>query len=213
MMPVVTHTVADLRLWPAAMTSLAIAIAGGAALFPQRFDWQYQVISALASREDNPTGYLVFCAGLALCFVLLLPLPGYFRARLRETAPRLSRFAAIALRVGIIGSIAIGVEREIGCQWPNGVAPQDVGREDVVHERDHLDRNTFLQPEDLVADVVPADAAARAVPATVDGGEQHAVALGGDDLCVDVPGCPVHAQARCAKLADMCPAATSATQT
>lgn len=100
-----------LCLWPAAMASLATGIWTGAARFPGGFDWQYQVISSLASREDNPAGYAVFCIGLALCFLLLLPLPGYFHARLVRTAPGLARASATALRVGLVGSIAIGVER------------------------------------------------------------------------------------------------------
>jgi hypothetical protein len=98
-------------LWPAAMVCLTAGVWWGAALYPGGYDWQYRVISSLASREDNPAGYVVFCAGLALCFLILLPLPGYFRARLRHTAPGLARFSYIALLTGMLFSAAVGVER------------------------------------------------------------------------------------------------------
>jgi hypothetical protein len=106
-----TRRVAVLGLWPAAVVSLVVGIWWGAALYPGRFDWQYQVISNLASRQDNPDGYLVFCVGLGLCFLLLLPLPSYFSLRLRSTGVALARFSAITLLVGMLCSIAVGAER------------------------------------------------------------------------------------------------------
>ena len=100
-----------LGLWPAAMVSLVVGIWWGAALYPGGFDWQYRVISNLASRQDNPDGYLVFCVGLGLCFFFLLPLPSYFSVRLRSTAVRLARFSTVTLRVGMLCSIAVSAER------------------------------------------------------------------------------------------------------
>ena len=44
-----------------------------AAFFPHGYDWGYTVISSLASPRDNPHGYWIASAGLALSGLLLIP--------------------------------------------------------------------------------------------------------------------------------------------
>jgi hypothetical protein len=97
--------------FPAALAVLCFAIACAAHFFPGPFDWRYQTVSSLLSQVSNPRGSYYFCIGLTLTFAMLLPLPGYYRARLERRAPRLVAFSFHALRVGFLAALIIGLER------------------------------------------------------------------------------------------------------
>jgi hypothetical protein len=97
----------NLRLHGALLIALGIIFFGSlvlAAQFPLRpYDWRHTVISSLGSPRDNPRGYVIACAGVAVSGLLLLPFAGYLRDRLAPFAPRLVRWAALFLRLAAIG--------------------------------------------------------------------------------------------------------------
>lgn len=100
------------RIWyPAAMAVLFSGIALSLYFFPGPFDWRYRVVSSLISQIDNPEGNRYFCAGLALTCFMLIPLAGFFRARLATYAPKTATFSFHALRVGLVFSVIVGLER------------------------------------------------------------------------------------------------------
>lgn len=90
---------------------------GGAFLaarsYPAGFDWQYTVMSALASRKHNPAGYMWFAAGLSLSMLLLWPYVTALGQRLRAMlAPGAGPGLALtAFRIGIVCAALLGVER------------------------------------------------------------------------------------------------------
>jgi hypothetical protein len=95
-------------------SALLVIICGtlmGAARFPGNFDWQYRVISSLASQLDNPKGYWPFCVSIAASFVLVFPLAGYLHHRMRNFHPKLSLVSAQSFRLGAIGGMVVGLER------------------------------------------------------------------------------------------------------
>lgn len=91
-----------------------VALVGGgciaSALFPGGFDWVYTVMSALASRKHNPDGAAWFAAGLALSMACLWPAVSWIAHR--DGAKRgAGRIGILALRVGIVFGVLVGVER------------------------------------------------------------------------------------------------------
>lgn len=97
----------------AALLALAISFATFAAgvvvaarAFPEQpYDWQYVVMSALASRKHNPFGARWFSIALGLSMLALWPVTAYLRKALAAGWP------VAALRVGILCGVAIGLER------------------------------------------------------------------------------------------------------
>jgi hypothetical protein len=77
-----------------------------AARYPGSFDWAYTVISALASQKHNPAGAAWFAGALAGAFACLWPVVTLLVGA--NTAPRWVR---IALRVGVVCAVLVGVER------------------------------------------------------------------------------------------------------
>jgi hypothetical protein len=58
-----------------------------AAMFPDKYDWRYRVISNLLSPRDNPHHYWLSACGVSLAALLMLPLAGYLRRHLEITSP------------------------------------------------------------------------------------------------------------------------------
>ncbi len=101
------------RAWIGYGVALAVFAAGVAlavAVYPGGFDWQYTVISRLASRKHNPDGSLWFSIGLAVSMLLLWPVFERIRPRGRDAW---SRSATLALRAGLVFAALVGVERAL----------------------------------------------------------------------------------------------------
>jgi hypothetical protein len=100
-------------VWACYGVSLAVFL-GGVALasvaYPGGFDWQYTVISRLASRKHNPEGSLWFSIGLAVSMLLLWPVFERIRPRGRGAWPRT---ATLSLRAGLVFAALVGVERAL----------------------------------------------------------------------------------------------------
>lgn len=108
-------------VWLCFGLGLAVFVAGlalAAAAYPAGFDWQYMVVSRLASRKHNPDGSLWFSLGLALAMLLLWPVMD----RIRPDGG--GRFAGRALRAGILFACLVGLERAL-----------------LVHVSDRLDKS------------------------------------------------------------------------
>ncbi|RME69958.1 MAG: hypothetical protein D6781_07400 [Verrucomicrobia bacterium] len=97
--------------WLAATALVTTGLAVAAARFPGGFDWRYDVVSALASRKYNPEGGPWFAVALALALACLWPVTTRLAAHLREGGRHL--WPAIALRLGLIGGILVGIERAV----------------------------------------------------------------------------------------------------
>ena len=78
--------------------------------YPGGYDWAYTVVSALASKKENPHGGYLFSAALGLSMLLLWPYISAVRKALPVTDPTVS-FSIRALRVGLIAGFLLGVER------------------------------------------------------------------------------------------------------
>lgn len=88
---------------------LVISWAIALSLYPGAFDWQYTVVSALASRKHNPEGGPWFAGGLGLALALLWPfVTSVWGARKRRN--RLERRFILALRLGLIFGALMAVE-------------------------------------------------------------------------------------------------------
>lgn len=99
--------------WVCYGVSLAVFLGGvalAAAAYPGVFDWQYTVISRLASRRHNPDGSLWFSVGLAVSMLLLWPVMERIRPRARGAW---SSTAGIGLRAGLVFAALVGVERTL----------------------------------------------------------------------------------------------------
>ncbi len=79
--------------------------------YPGGFDWEYTVISALASQKHNPAGFRWFAGGVILSVVLLWPYVSALSRRLDATRPSAMAFAIAAFRLGLICSGLLGLER------------------------------------------------------------------------------------------------------
>jgi hypothetical protein len=90
------------------------AFMGGVTLaavaYPGGFDWQYTVVSRLASRKYNADGSLWFSIGLALSMLLLWPVMDRIRTRERGAW---AATASVALRAGLVFAVLVGLERAI----------------------------------------------------------------------------------------------------
>ncbi|HEY8994167.1 MAG TPA: hypothetical protein VIM71_05880 [Lacunisphaera sp.] len=107
----------DPRVWRRAVLlygiATAVLVAGiglAAKRFPGSFDWTYTVISALASRKHNPDGAAWFAGALAIAMACLWPVVNAV-VRNGSDAERPPRWVELALRVGVVCGVAVGVER------------------------------------------------------------------------------------------------------
>jgi hypothetical protein len=83
-----------------------------ASMFPERYDWQYLVMSDLASRKHNPDGGRWFAALLGLSMLALWPVVTQLRHAAASSSPRWARgWPIVALRTAILCGVAIGLER------------------------------------------------------------------------------------------------------
>lgn len=78
--------------------------------YPGGYDWAYTVVSALASRKENPDGSYWFSAAIALSMLMLWPYLSAIRRQLGRAQP-FERYSMAALRVGVIGGVLVGGER------------------------------------------------------------------------------------------------------
>ena len=104
----------EFALWvwfPLATLCFVIGVLFSIRYFPHPFDWRYGTFSSLGSASTNPRGYTFCCLGLMTAFSMGLPLCGYIRVRFEPFAPRAAVFGYRAIRVGFIGSVAVGFER------------------------------------------------------------------------------------------------------
>jgi hypothetical protein len=96
------------------VASLSILCCGSiisAHFYPDGFDWQYTVASALASQKHNPAGSIWFAGTLILSMLLLWPYVSALRQDQPAPLTALSLFAFGALRTGLICGALLGLER------------------------------------------------------------------------------------------------------
>ena len=79
--------------------------------YPGGFDWQYTVASALASHKHNPTGSIWFASSLILSMLGLWHYISLIKQGLSNSTVGITRFALGAMRIGLLSSIFLGVER------------------------------------------------------------------------------------------------------
>ncbi|HEY5602303.1 MAG TPA: hypothetical protein VIM41_04270 [Gammaproteobacteria bacterium] len=79
--------------------------------YPGGFDWPYTVASALASQKHNPAGSAWFAGALSLSMVLLWPYVSTLKKSLYPVLTASVKFAAGALRFGILCGALVGAER------------------------------------------------------------------------------------------------------
>jgi len=94
----------------ASITILSLGVVVSALQFPGGFDWFYIVASALASRRDNPAGYIWYASAFGLSMALLLPYTTALVKNFGNTNSAASRFAIVALRTGLVCGILLGIE-------------------------------------------------------------------------------------------------------
>lgn len=109
--PNMSHTISWTRAWFAASV-LAYCIGWGMAvlLYPTDYDWQYTVVSSLATKRDNPMGHFWYAGGFMVSMALLWP---YLSGLKRHFGPGLSslaRFSFLALRVAIVFGVLMGLD-------------------------------------------------------------------------------------------------------
>ncbi|HJU12458.1 MAG TPA: DUF998 domain-containing protein [Candidatus Binataceae bacterium] len=80
-----------------------------ARLSPHAYNWRRMAISKLLYPGYDPKLHYVASLGLALTGLLMLPLAGYIRRRLRKIAPIIVDIGAFALALGAIGLILAGL--------------------------------------------------------------------------------------------------------
>lgn len=103
------------------LTTLVTSVAISSSLYPVSYDWQYTVVSALASPKHNPEGYAYLSAGMALSMAFLVPY-----VSLLPIANRFEKRSLLSLRAGLLFGILTGVESLANPAWPPSL--------DKVHE-------------------------------------------------------------------------------
>jgi thiamine transporter ThiT len=97
----------------AAVSIKILGVIAAARHFPGGFDWQYRVMSSLASQVDNPEGYWIFCVALSVSFGLLFCLAGQVTP-LRGYAWQVTlRVSIISFRIGCLCGLVVGLERGV----------------------------------------------------------------------------------------------------
>jgi hypothetical protein len=97
------------KLIPIMFIVMVLSVLISNLFYPTAFDWRYMVISDLTSSTDNPDGFLVLSIGMAICGVLMIPIPGYMHKRLKILCPRTSFFGTFFYSIGILGLILVGL--------------------------------------------------------------------------------------------------------
>jgi len=95
---------------------LGAGVAVAFALYPGGYDWAYTVISRLASNRRNPQGSR-WLAGSLLLAVPLLWSTVRFLAEVHAPAGSRSHPAILAVRVGLLGALLLGVEGLLGLEY------------------------------------------------------------------------------------------------
>ncbi|KPK12246.1 MAG: hypothetical protein AMJ68_02710 [Acidithiobacillales bacterium SG8_45] len=93
-----------------AVLVLYLGIVIAAQKFPDGFDWQYTVASALASHRYNPDGNIWYAGGFGLSMALHWPYISALKEGLDASRSSLNRFALFSIRVGLASGILIGIE-------------------------------------------------------------------------------------------------------
>lgn len=100
---------------PLGLTALGIVVFLGGLILGSRYlrssgsmGSHEAVISKLASPFENPHGYIVAAAALAICGALLLPAVRTVFLRLRETGGIMSGIGSLLLALGFLGEISLG---------------------------------------------------------------------------------------------------------
>ncbi len=89
------------------LATFAVGVEMAARLFPDApYDWMYRVVSELASRKHNPEGGRWFSIALGVSMLALWPVVSYLRQTVGDR-----RWPILALRIGILFGVAVGVER------------------------------------------------------------------------------------------------------
>lgn len=100
---------------------LCLSVYVSQSLYPENYDWQYTVISALASPKHNPEGFRYLSIGLAASMLVLIPYVN------RLPRPRKSLvYATRALTLGLVFGILMGIESFLSPTWPDSL--------DKIHE-------------------------------------------------------------------------------
>jgi hypothetical protein len=84
-------------------------LAVAASFCPQTYDWRRKAISKLLYPGYDPEFHRIASLGVALTGLLMLPVAGYIRRRLRGVAPRVVQVGASALALGAVGLILAGL--------------------------------------------------------------------------------------------------------
>lgn len=100
-----------LTLFTLAVTGNIVGILAAVQHFPGPFDWQYRMVSGLASQVDNPEGYWHFCLAISFCFALVFPLAGYLAQRLSTPLSGLASYSRKSFQLGSICGFLVGLER------------------------------------------------------------------------------------------------------
>jgi hypothetical protein len=91
-----------------------LVFAGGVLLaarhYPGGYDWQYTVVSALASQKNNPSGSSWFAMALALSMLLLWQYLSTVKKALSATW-QTDGYPFVALRLGVACGALVGVEK------------------------------------------------------------------------------------------------------
>lgn len=97
--------------WPywLSVATLASSAWVAACLYPGSFDWQYTVVSALASQKHNPEGGVWFSAGIGLSLLWLWPFVNRFRVP-SHSASLVDRIPVPAMKSGIVFGAAMALE-------------------------------------------------------------------------------------------------------
>lgn len=91
------------------MFSLGLGIAGSIYFSGRVFDARDLIISDLVSPDDNPRGFVVGAAGIAIASLLLVPGVMRNHLRLRVADQRLAWAGTVLTGAGLTAALAIGV--------------------------------------------------------------------------------------------------------
>lgn len=95
----------------AALVVFCTGVILAARLYPGGYDWQYTVVSSLASHKRNPEGGAWFAGSLVLSMLLLWPCVNHIRQGLYANVPGKAGYRMIALWTGILFTALVGAER------------------------------------------------------------------------------------------------------
>jgi len=108
-----------LALLAALFTSYFGSLWLGALHFPHTYDWRRNAISNLLSPRDNPHGYGLPCAGVAMAGVFMLALAAWIEGELGDAGTKLARRVrrpAFLAGIGCLSLAAVIVPQHIHTQ-------------------------------------------------------------------------------------------------